>query len=985
MQIVLFQVVFLCALSAMATPIWAQSTGALTGIVREAGSQEPLIGATVRIEGTPFGATSDIRGRYRIANLPAGAYRVSFSYIGYETTVLQVSLAEGETKELSVMLDVKTVTAEEILVMGQLQGQSRALNNQLNSNKIVNIIDAERIGEFPDQNAAEAVARIPGVALRRDGGEGQTVIIRGLDPNLSSVTINGERVPATSNGVDGNRHRDPGRSASLSFIPPDMIKTIEVFKALTPDQDADAIGGTVNFVTRNAKEGFRFNFNGRWGYHFLDSDPTMYQFNAFASDRFLDGKFGTVLTASYQRANRSAESFDAQYLQTVDSLPLNDLRVADRVEYRTRLGLSASFDYDLGEGSEIVLRANYGNTERDQISRRTRYFTAVASSPRAINRDINSRRFATELLNFSLTGKHILGSPEWDYQASFSQTFSNQPRSTSVGFQLANALAPQIRTAGNIGVDDVQRFAYDTASFGTGRGTGANGFIYDLPILASNTFQVFNATDRDLAARTNFKLPLALSSSVVGYLKFGGMFRAKTRDSFVDEINLTGPRVDSLARAFGLVAPDDRVRFSTFMDPSFGGQNFLNNRFFLDRSFDLGKVNDFFLNRVPRNLYNQIEVRDALNYVAREAVGGGYAMAEFNVSENIMILGGLRYEFTAVDAQGVFGEISQVNSQRFASRIDSVVRTNYGEFFPMFHLRYRFNPQTELRFAATRTLARPNYFDLVPYEQLEFNTFTIQRGNPALKPTLSWNFDLMFSRYLGNVGVLSLGGFFKSIDNYIYQVSTIEFRPDDDGNDVPFVLRTPANASFSRVWGLELDIQAPLEFLPSELRNLRLYANYTYLNSETTVPQFLIIRERDGRTVDRVVEVQQFSRRIQLPGQTNHVFNVALGYEGGGFSGRISYNYQDRNITSVNISSERGNPRVPFNPSIFERDTWFAPFGRLDLTASYRLPFATQFKLFLELMNITNQPEKTYLGEPSRVLEERYYGMWGNFGIGINF
>jgi hypothetical protein len=208
---------------------------------------------------------------------------------------------------------------------------------------------------------------------------------------------------------------------------------------------------------------------------------------------------------------------------------------------------------------------------------------------------------------------------------------------------------------------------------------------------------------------------------------------------------------------------------------------------------------------------------------------------------------------------------------------------------------------------------------------------------------------------------------------------------NEDGDEVPFIIRTPTNASFSRIWGLEVDIQLPLDFLPGFLKNLRLYANYSFLNTETVVPQFLIIRELDGRVTDRVREVQQSERRIQLPGQTNNVLNVALGYEGGGFSGRLSYNFQDRNILSVNISSERGNPRIPFNPNIFNQDTWFAPFGRMDFTASYRPPFALNYKFFLEVTNLTNQPEASYLGEPSRILYERFYGVWGNFGVGISF
>ena len=173
-----------------------------------------------------------------------GEQQLQISYVGYQSMQAAVTITAGQTITFDAQLTFGVVEGEEIIVTAQAAGQAAAINQQLSSNTITNVVSAERIQELPDQNAAESVGRLPGISIERDAGEGQKVIIRGLSPKFNAITVNGERVPST----DGD-----DRSVDLSMISPDVLAGIEVFKALTPDKDADAIGGAVNLITRKAQ------------------------------------------------------------------------------------------------------------------------------------------------------------------------------------------------------------------------------------------------------------------------------------------------------------------------------------------------------------------------------------------------------------------------------------------------------------------------------------------------------------------------------------------------------------------------------------------------------------------------------------------------------------------------------------------------------------------------------------------------------------
>ena len=219
-------------------------TGNLLGTVSDSNGSFPLPGANVYLEGTNFGGITDSGGKVYLSNLPAGNYKLVVSYIGYENQEKDISIDAESLNTFSVELSVGTLVGNDIDVIGNsLSGQARALNNQKNKSNISNVISSDQVGKFPDSNIGDALKRVPGIAVYNDMGEARFGHVRGTPSSFNSATINGERMPSAEATT---------RSNQLDIIPADMIQTVEVIKALTPDMDADAIGGSINLITRKA-------------------------------------------------------------------------------------------------------------------------------------------------------------------------------------------------------------------------------------------------------------------------------------------------------------------------------------------------------------------------------------------------------------------------------------------------------------------------------------------------------------------------------------------------------------------------------------------------------------------------------------------------------------------------------------------------------------------------------------------------------------
>ena len=341
----------------------------ISGFVKDNASGDVLVGANIFVDGTTIGTSSDKKGFFKISGLNEGDYTFKVSYIGYKPITETLNFAgENYNVEKDFSLSYTTIEGTEVLVTAQAKGQMDAINKQLNAKSLVNIISSDRIQELPDANAAETVARVPGVSIRREGGEGNKVVIRGLSPKYNNITVNGVKLASTDND---------NRSTDLSMISQYMLDGIEVTKAGTPDQDADVLGGTVNFLLKKAEPGFHGNIITQGMYNGLKDSYDDNKLVLDLSNRFFDDRLGVLVQFDLENRNRSSNEVGADYTLVnetlgidnplyLSNLNLNDwIRLNDRqntlqvIDLKTRFGNITYRNLNSNIEKEVT---NYGHS-----------------------------------------------------------------------------------------------------------------------------------------------------------------------------------------------------------------------------------------------------------------------------------------------------------------------------------------------------------------------------------------------------------------------------------------------------------------------------------------------------------------------------------------------------------------------------------------------------------------------------------------------
>ena len=320
----------------------------ISGVIKDSGTKKPLVGANVFIKETSLGTATIDNGSYKITNVNPGTYILKATYIGYESKEVEIAISAGETLEQDLELNYKTIEGKAIEVTAQARGQMDAINKQLKAKSIKNIISSDRIQELPDANAAEAVARVPGVSIRREGGEGNKVVIRGLSPKYNKITVNGTNLASTD---------ADDRSTDLSMISQYMLEGIEVTKAGTPDQEGDVLGGTVNFKLKKAKPGIHGNLVTQGMYNGLKETQDDYKLVFDLSNRFFNDRLGVLAQLDMENRNRSSHNLNATYinapadLDTINPLTLADLGLTDISRINDRNNNLYVIDYNIFNGN----------------------------------------------------------------------------------------------------------------------------------------------------------------------------------------------------------------------------------------------------------------------------------------------------------------------------------------------------------------------------------------------------------------------------------------------------------------------------------------------------------------------------------------------------------------------------------------------------------------------------------------------------------
>jgi len=355
---------YIVAASLIGSIAFAQN-GVISGKIVDGTNQFSLPGATLKIENSNKYTVSDQHGNYEFLNLPEGSYTVHVEYIGYVTTAQELVVVPNQTTTAQFEMYAESEELDEIVIIGDfLRGQAKALNQQKNNVNISNIISSDQVGRFPDANIGDALKRVSGVTMQNDQGEARNIIIRGLSPELNSVSLNGDRIPS----AEGDN-----RNVQMDLIPSDMISSIEVNKTLTSDMDADAIGGSVNLITRAVPNRERISATISGGYAPV-RDKGLYNGAFVYGNRFADNKLGMIASATWQSQNFGSDNIEAVWDKDENGNAfVSEMDIRKYDVQRVRRSFSLSSDYVFNENHRLDFTAMYNWRDDRENRYRTRY------------------------------------------------------------------------------------------------------------------------------------------------------------------------------------------------------------------------------------------------------------------------------------------------------------------------------------------------------------------------------------------------------------------------------------------------------------------------------------------------------------------------------------------------------------------------------------------------------------------------------------
>ncbi|WP_165799500.1 TonB-dependent receptor [Sphingomonas oleivorans] len=815
-----------------------------------------------------------------------------------------------------------------IVVTGDRLSQALSIQTKRDAFTVTDAISSDDIGKLPDHNSAAALRRIPGVSTQEDQGEPRFPVLRGLSSTYNRTSINGSIVASVDNSA---------RTVPLDIVPSTLASKLEVIKTITPDLDPNAIGGTINIVTKSAfsEDGFFFYGQGALGDYQqsgeIRGDKLSWRANATTGTRFgPDGQFGLVASLSYQIRDSDipqVETASPSYRQyTAAGVPValnaangngNLVPVQQRLfvynNRRERLGGALALEWQPDTSFYVRAFGSYNRMEDDEersenriepsgnVSGQTPTGGSLATGRNIVGlgRFQINRSIWTGQLSARYEPNDML---HWETDLVYSGAELDNPESTEEFATPASGMFGfdydfdnfffKFRPRNQAAVDDPANYRFSSR---TELQRGSQEDVYEARSALS--FSTDSIADR-------------------ATLKLGGVYRSTARDADQDFTSLTLPA--SAGLNYTLADASGRMPIDVV-----GGYRF-------GLRIDSDKANDFAAANRARFTASSSNISS--DYQVDEDVYGGFIQAQIELGA-LNLLGGVRYERTDVDSSGA----------RIVNNGPTPVTRSgsYDNWLPSVHLRWNAAPRLVLRGAYTNTIGRPDFGSIAARESISLpggGIPTLSRGNPDLKPRESEGLDASIEYYPSG-GMISLAIFHKKIKNEIYTLTSLERIDLGIGRGVEDVNVTQArNIESAKIFGIEAGLQQALTFLPSPLDGFGVNLNATYVNSD--------------------VNYRTSPTSVRDPGlflQPEWIANAQLYYQRGGFEGRVSYNYIGGFLETINAT-------IP------AADQYWRERSTVDAQISYRLN--RHVELFVEGENLTNAGRRELTGPNRDLLQE---------------
>lgn len=915
---------------ALATPA-AALAGTITGTVSDGTGTRALQSTQLRIVENGRVAEAGRDGNYRFPDVAPGTYTIEARYVGADPVRTTVTVpASGDIDaDIRIGSDVDS----SIIVVGQVANQASTLSRQRAADGVESVLTRDAIGQFPDQNVAESIRRLPGVNILNDQGEGRFVSVRGLDPELNAASINGTRVPAPESDV---------RSVALDVIPSELIESIEIKKSLTPDMDGDTIGASIEINTTSAfdrkKDLYSVKLEGSYNDY---ADALTPKGSVDFSTRITD-RFGIAGGFSYYKRKFESDNIEAaDWKQTDDGIAYaEEIQYRDYDVQRKRLGGSLSLDWLATDTTKLYARGLYSQFE-DQEYRGDVIFQ-MSGEPESgdatsaqfsdeddrirVRRRMKDRFEKQRIKSLTLGGETNTGPWKLTYSGSWSEASERENGSidptrfqadfeengVNVGFDYSNPMKPSYSVTGNTDA------FYDASN-------------YEFDELERTTLS--NSKDREYTVKGDISRAFAMDG---GTLTVQTGMKARWRKKSYD---LQSDVYDGYDGDYTLA-------------DVLGGQTY-RIQDILPQASHTGPTNFFYDNlaNFERNDFDSLLNSTTSDYSVTEDILASYLMSRWD-SDTLRVIAGVRMEQTRNDIRA-FQTLATGGDVEDITITPTRFIRNYTNWLPSLTLRYEPVRNLVFRFGGYKSLVRPKLSNLAPrFDINEDGEATL--GNPNLKPYDAWNMDVSAEWYFGTNAALTGGFFWKSIKDFVVE-QTIDQPGTIYGVDYN-QLTTYINGDKAKIKGFELSYSQVFSFLPAPFDGLLLNANYTYTDAKGTVLT-------DGDITD--------PRSIPLASSSKNTFNLVLGYEKGPISLRAAGTYRDKYLDEVGGKAED--------------DRYVDDHFQLDLSAKYRV--APGVRVFAEWINATNEPYFAYqnYAGAKRLLQYEEYNWTAKFGITASF
>ncbi|MCR6661358.1 MAG: TonB-dependent receptor [Asticcacaulis sp.] len=799
--------------------------------------------------------------------------KMKYLLAGAAVAPLAFTLSAGQTQAQEAITTAAAAADApiEVVVFGTRAAERQSMEQKKFASVTKEVVTANDAGKLPDQNVGEVVARMPGVAVVDDQGEGRYVVIRGLDPSLAAVRVNGQDAAAPESDT---------RSVKLDTIPTGLIGSVEVIKSQTAEYDASAIAGAVNIQTLSAFDRKKPFLSARYSAGYIElNDKTSYDTDISAGTRFgPNNAFGIVAALNASRRPQASDNFQGSD-NWVDGKP-DDWRLRDYYVIRNRQGAALNFDYKPNDDVHLYARTLFSHfTDMEQRQEfRVNLEDALNddgtfAAGKAANRNAKYRFEDEHIATVNLGGEFTVGAGKLKVDATSSTAIKDDdPRYNFAYATKKNAVS---------GTYDLSDLLFRVSP---------NDVAYDATKYTAKSaeLEADHARETLTQASADYTLPTSAFGGDTTF-KMGAKYSERHKRSAVDYryYDLSDMKLSD---------------FESYDAGSLYGREFGPTVDFL-KSLDYAEANGLMELNVGESIADEL----GGDYDVREKVAAAYIQATIRKGD-LTLIPGLRVEQTDATYKAIAYDTAAIETEadlEAAGAFNSFGKKSYTDLFPSLVGRYDFNNNSLVRFAATTSIGRPNYVDLAPRVAVNHDDDDIELeiGNPDLDPLTSVNLDAGYEHYFGKKGMISVAAFYKSIDNPIFVTER-----DADNETINGTLYNGAkitqsqNLKSAKVSGVEFNFLMQFDSLPAPFDGLGTSFNMTAQESSTD--------GAPGRSED-----------VPLIYTSDLTGTAELTYEKYGWNARIAYTYRSKYLDTLGESRDT--------------DIYTAANGKLDMKIGY--------------------------------------------------